>query len=70
MPVTSHSASSSSTSSSSQPWVQLAGAAGMDVGSPGRAATASQIFGLYFMVHEPERVGAEVDGELAVARAG
>ena len=53
MPVISHSASSSSTSSSSQPWVRAAGAAGWTSASPGRAATASQTLGLYFMVHEP-----------------
>ena len=37
---------------------------------PGSPATVSHTFGLYFMVHEPERVGAEVDRELAVATAG
>ena len=53
IPVISHSAASSSTRSSSQPWMQLAGAAGWTSARPGSAATASQILGLYFMVHEP-----------------
>jgi len=42
---------------------QLGGAPGARV-EPGSAATASQNFGLYFMVHEPA-VGAEVYRELA-----
>ena len=33
--------------------MQLAGAAGWTSAKPGSAATASQILGLYFMVHEP-----------------
>ena len=53
MPVMVHSISSSSTSSSSQPWVQLAGAAGWTWVKPGWAAPASAAFGLYFIVHEP-----------------
>ncbi len=53
MPVISHSASSSSTSSPSQPWASEAGAPGCTPASPGRAATASQTLGLYFMVHDP-----------------
>ena len=53
MPVISHSCSSSSTSSRSQPWVHEAGAAGWTSARPGRAATASQTLGLYFIVQDP-----------------
>ncbi len=53
MPVTSHSASSSSTKICSQPWTSDAGAPGCTMARPGRAATVSHILGLYFMVHEP-----------------
>ena len=45
--------SSSSTISASQPWVSEAGAPGCTSARPGMAATVSQTFGLYFMVHEP-----------------
>jgi hypothetical protein len=53
MPVISHSVSSTSTIRANQPWVNEAGAAGWTPANPGRAATASQTLGLYFIVHEP-----------------
>ena len=53
MPVISHRVSSSSTRSASQPWVSDAGAAGWTPARPGRPATVSHTFGLYFMVHDP-----------------
>jgi hypothetical protein len=53
IPVTSQRVASTSTMSSSQPWVMDAGAAGCTPARPGSPATESHIFGLYFMVHEP-----------------
>ncbi len=53
IPVTSHNASSSSTKICNQPWLNEGGAPGCTPAKPGRPATVSQIFGLYFMVHEP-----------------
>ena len=41
------------TSSSSQPWVSAAGAAGWTSVRPGSEAASSHSLGLYFMVHDP-----------------
>ena len=67
MPVTAHRMSPRSASSSIQPWVSAAGAAGCTSVSPGSDAASSQSFGLYFIVQRAQRVGAEVDRVLAVA---
>ena len=53
IPLMAQSASSSSTSTASQPWVSEAGRAGCAPASPGIAATASQTLGLYFIVQLP-----------------
>ena len=53
IPVISQRISSSSTMSPSQPWASEAGAAGWTPARPGRPATVSHTFGLYFMVQEP-----------------
>ena len=55
----------------SQPWVRRGRRGRVDAGQArAGAARSSHSLGLYFMVHEPERVGAEVDGVLAVASGG
>ncbi len=53
IPVIAHSASSSSTSTSSQPCTACAGVSGWTAAKAGIALASSQIFGLYFIVHEP-----------------
>ena len=52
-PAISESARSSRHMSSSAPWHSSGGARGCTFAKPGRRASASDDFGLYFMVQEP-----------------
>ena len=70
MPVMAHSVSSSSTSSSSQPWRAAARRRRVDVGQPGQGGDGVAHLGVVLHGARAERVGAEVDGELAVAEPG
>ena len=70
MPVISHSAASSSTRSSSHPWMQLVGSGGVDVGQSREHGHRVADLGVVLHRARAQRVRAEIDGELAVAEAG
>ena len=70
MPVTSHSVSSSSTSSSSQPWISDGGRGRVDVGQAGQRGRVVAQLGVVLHGARPERVGAEVDRVLPVGQPG
>ena len=70
IPVISHRASSSSTSSPSQPWVSDAGAAGWTPARPGQSGHGVTDLGVVLHGARPERVGPEVDRELPVGQSG
>ena len=53
IPVTSQRTCSVSSMSANQPCTSAAGVPGWTSANPGRPATSSQIFGLYFIVHDP-----------------
>ena len=70
MPVIAHSVSASDQSSSSQPWVQLAGAAGWTPVRPGQRGRVVAELRVVLHGARPERIGAQVDRVLAVGQPG